>query len=79
MSVDVLLQVEALSFLTDIGKYNGKPFDPKMDVYVTSGSVIYQLLYGRGDDIRNDKDFKDLLTKEKDFVDHATSGNPAMR
>lgn len=75
--IDSLLQEEASMFVSDIGKHNGQPFDPKMDLYVTSGSVIYQLLYGRGEDIRNDTDFRELLTTEKGFIDHATSRNPA--
>ena len=75
--IDGLFEDEILTFMGDIMKYKGQPFDPNMDLYVTCGSIIYQILYGRCEDIRNDKDFKDMLTKQKAFIDSAAGGNPA--
>ena len=71
-----LLVDEAKQFLSDVMRYNGKPFDPKMDFYITFCSVIYQLVYGRGENVREDDDFIQMIVIEKDFIDFATSGNP---
>ena len=71
-----LLVDEAKQFLSDVMRYNGKPFDPKMEFYITFCSVIYQLVYGRGENVREDDDFIQMIVIEKDFIDFATSGNP---
>ena len=72
---DLLLD-EAKQFLSDMVRHNGKPFDPKMDFYITFCSVIYQIVYGRGENVREDDDFIQMIVIEKDFIDFATSGNP---
>ena len=71
-----LLVDEAKQFLSDVMRYNGKPFDPKMDFYINFCSVIYQIVYGRGENVREDDDFIQMIVIEKDFIDFATSGNP---
>ena len=48
-----------------------------MDLYVNFCSVIYQIVYGRGKNVREDTDFLEYLIKLKDLIDFATSGNPA--
>ena len=74
--LDGLLADESNCFIADVMKYNGRPFDPKMDFYVTFCSVIYQIVYGRGENVREDKDFLEVIVREKEFIDFATSGNP---
>ena len=76
-SVDTLIANESADFIADIMKHNERPFDPKMDLYVTFCSVIYQIVYGRGTNVRDDEDFLEHLVKLKGIVDFATSGNPA--
>ena len=76
-TLDKLLTDEAAKFVKDITKHNGKPFDPTMDLNVTFCSVIYQISYGKGENIREDNDFLEMLAHENDFIDFSTSGNPA--
>ena len=75
-SIDALIAEESANFIDDIIKHDEKPFDPKMDLYVTFCSVIYQIVYGRGTNVRDDEDFLEHLVKLKDIIDFATSGNP---
>ena len=75
--VDKLIAYESANFIADIVKHSEKPFDPKMDLYVNFCSVIYQIVYGRGKNVREDTDFLEYLIKLKDLIDFATSGNPA--
>lgn len=74
-AVERLLEEEAALFLKDIEGHNGKPFDPKTELYDTIGSVLYQVLYGRVEHIRDDKEFRKLLTLEKAYADHTKSSN----
>lgn len=76
-SIDNLIADESANLIADIMKHNEMPFDPKMDLYVTFCSVIYQIVYGRGTNVRDDEDFLEHLVKLKDIIDFATSGNPA--
>ena len=76
-TVEGLLEEEALMLVKNFEKHNGKPFDPQKELNDTFGSILYQILYGKRSDIRNDKDFKQLLAIEKSFADHANLSNPA--
>ena len=74
--LDDLLADETKQFLSDVMRHNGKPFDPKMDLYITFCSAIHQVVYGQGEDIRENDDFIQMIVMQKDFIDFATSGNP---
>ena len=75
--IENLIADESANFLADIMKHSENPFDPKMDLYVNFCSVIYQIVYGSGANVREDEDFLEHLVKLKDIIDFATSGNPA--
>ena len=74
--LDDLLADETKQFLIDVMQHNGKPFDPKMDLYITFCSAIHQVVYGQGEDIRENDDFIQMIVMQKDFIDFATSCNP---
>ncbi|XP_071116550.1 cytochrome P450 1A1-like [Haliotis cracherodii] len=51
-------------------------FDPKEALLFASASVIYQICYGKTDQIEYDEDFKSLITSSTDFNDFTNAGNP---
>ena len=72
-----VLQEEVSKLIKEIEKHNGKPFDPQKELQTTVGSFLFQMLYGTRSDIRNDKDFKQLLEMERSLTEHAHLCNPA--
>lgn len=72
-----LLQDESAAFVADIMKHSDKPFDPKMDLYVTACSVIFQIAYGRGNNVRQNDDFIRLISNQNTLIEFVSSGNPA--
>lgn len=57
-------------------KQNGRPFDPREETALCAGSVIYQILFGRHSNIREDKNYCRMVKSLKDFVEFANAGNP---
>lgn len=53
-----------------------RPFDPKAETALAAGSVIYQILFGRQDNIREDESYCRMVKNIQDFIDFANAGNP---
>ncbi|XP_074656731.1 cytochrome P450 1A1-like [Tubulanus polymorphus] len=71
-----LLTDEAERLVNAISRHDGQPFSPKMQIFTTAGSVLYQLCYGRGNDVNDDKVFKRIMDGSNEFIQFASAGNP---
>ncbi|XP_046561767.1 cytochrome P450 1A2-like [Haliotis rubra] len=54
----------------------GTSFCPHDDVFLAAGSIIYQICYGRQEDIRERTDFTDFILQSKEFTETVSTGNP---
>ncbi|KAK6187152.1 hypothetical protein SNE40_005240 [Patella caerulea] len=71
-----IIQEEVERLCSDFGKMKGAAFDPSEGIYVSVGSVLYQLCYGRNEEIRNDDNFLQFVKVSGDFTKFTGAGNP---
>lgn len=74
--MEEIMQEEANRIVSDFLNENGRPFNPNKVVTEATGSIIYQFCYGKGENIREDKDFLELLENHKNFKEMAKAANP---
>lgn len=55
---------------------NGAPFDPSQELFLAIGSVIYQIVFGRKDNVRQDKNYRKMIESNRDFTEFTKAGNP---
>ncbi|KAL3854063.1 hypothetical protein ACJMK2_013344 [Sinanodonta woodiana] len=75
-SVQDLVTEEAMYMVDALLEHNGLPFFPDSEISKSVGSVIYQLCYGRGQNVRNDDLFKAFLKSADEFIKFTGAGNP---
>ncbi|KAK3101814.1 hypothetical protein FSP39_006560 [Pinctada imbricata] len=56
--------------------HKGQEFDPNDATYLAMGSIIYQVVYGKGKNVREDKDFLFFIKNTETFKDFVKAGNP---
>lgn len=59
--IDDLITEEAKQLLTIFEDKKGQPFDPHDDIFLNVGSVLFQMLYGRQQNIREDNLHRELV------------------
>ncbi|XP_062607305.1 cytochrome P450 1A1-like [Saccostrea cucullata] len=74
--MEEILQDEANRMASEFLKERGKPFNPYKAIMEATGSVIYQFCYGKGENIREDKDYVRFIQNHKAFKEIAKAGNP---
>ncbi|KAK3595383.1 hypothetical protein CHS0354_008810 [Potamilus streckersoni] len=75
-SVQDLVTEEAIYMIDALLKHNCRPFFPDTEIKNSVGSVIYQLCYGRGQDVRKDDLFQTFLKSSDEFTKFTGAGNP---
>nr|KAG5688577.1 hypothetical protein BaRGS_002792 [Batillaria attramentaria] len=70
-----IVQTEALGVVKEFLAHGDRGFCPKHTLRVSASSVMYQLIYGKHLNIRNDRDFDDVLKELADFERDAAAGN----
>ncbi|XP_074644414.1 cytochrome P450 1A1-like [Tubulanus polymorphus] len=73
---DDLLTDEAERLVNAISRHDERPFSPKTLMIMTTGSVTYQLCYGRGHDLNGDEVFNRIMDGAREFFEFASAGNP---
>lgn len=59
--IDDLITEEAKQMVTIFEEMNGRPFDPHDEIFLNVGSVLFQMLYGRQENIREDPLIRELV------------------
>ena len=55
---------------------DGKPADIRDCVTLAAGSFIYQVLFGKGHDVKSDETFRQFIKSADSFIEFVGSGNP---
>ena len=55
---------------------DGKPADIRDCITLTAGSFIYQVLFGKGQDMKSDETFRQFIKSADSFLEFVGSGNP---
>ncbi|OWF50344.1 cytochrome P450 1A1-like [Mizuhopecten yessoensis] len=71
-----MVQEQAENLVNEFLEHNGEPFDPNEGISFSVGSVIYQVVYGRGKLAREDKQLSYLIRNFNDFKTFVRVGNP---
>ena len=74
--IQEIIENEASHLVDEFLGHNGAPFDPDTAIFYAAGSVIFQVVYGRGKDIRQDEDFAGFVKNTKEFINFMKAGNP---
>ena len=74
--IQEIIESEAKYLVEDFLSHEGIPFDPNNAMLFAAGSVIFQIVYGRGKNIREDKDFIWFVKYSEEFDDFVKAGNP---
>lgn len=70
-----IFREEADILVSSFLEAKGKPFNPKSEIYLATGSSIYQFCYGKGENIREDPDFLKVMNDRAIFQEFFTAGN----
>ncbi|XP_046368570.2 cytochrome P450 1A1-like [Haliotis rufescens] len=54
----------------------GRSFCPHDEVFLATGCIIFQICYGRQEDVRDSKDFTEFILQSKDITEAVSTGNP---
>ncbi|KAK3102385.1 hypothetical protein FSP39_010985 [Pinctada imbricata] len=62
--------------IDDFLSHKGQAFDPNDFTYLAMGSIIYQVVYGKGKNVREDQDYLLFIQSTETFKDFVKAGNP---
>ncbi|XP_033744370.1 cytochrome P450 1A1-like [Pecten maximus] len=71
-----MVQEQAEDLVKELLDHNGEAFDPCESILFSVGSVIYQVVYGRGRKAHEDKQLSYLIRNFSDFKNFTRVGNP---
>ncbi|KAK6186103.1 hypothetical protein SNE40_008204 [Patella caerulea] len=72
-----MIYEEAKITVSEFNNMSGKPFCPTKFIYVSVGSIIFQICFGKHTNIREeDETFKTFLKNNSELIQFAASGNP---
>lgn len=74
-NTEELVQEEAAILNNEMLSWNGKPHLIEDEVQLSVTSVLYQILYGRGRNIREDKLFRKIVDSTNEFTRFSGSSN----
>ncbi|XP_064603415.1 cytochrome P450 1A1-like [Liolophura sinensis] len=74
--VEEIILGESQRLIEHFSNQSERPFDPRNETALVAGSIIYQILFGRQDNIREDETYCKMVKNIKDFTDFANAGNP---
>ena len=74
--IQEIIESEAKYLVKDFLNQKGIPFDPNDAMFLSAGSVIFQVVYGRGKNIREEEDFVWFVKNTEAFKDFVKAGNP---
>ncbi|XP_046381805.2 cytochrome P450 1A2-like [Haliotis rufescens] len=74
--IEDMIHEEVDILVDDFMSEQGATFNPQEHIQLSIGSVIYQLCYGRQENIREDKDFADVILNSAAFTEFVSAGNP---
>ncbi|XP_060084169.1 cytochrome P450 1A1-like [Ylistrum balloti] len=71
-----MVQEQAENLVKEFLDHSGEPFDPSENISFSVGSVILQVVYGRGKSAKEDKQLSYLIRNFSDFKNFTKVGNP---
>lgn len=71
-----MVQEQAQDLVNEFLEHHGEAFDPCESISFSVGSVIYQVVYGRGRKAKEDKQLSYLIRNFGDFKNFTRAGNP---
>ncbi|XP_046550719.1 cytochrome P450 1A1-like [Haliotis rubra] len=74
--IEDMIHDEIDTIVDDFMSMQGATFNPREYVYLSAGSVIFQLCYGRQQNIRENKDFAEFILNSAAFTEFVSAGNP---
>lgn len=73
---DEITENEAEKLVDEMMSHKGKPFDPHDSLYFAAGSIIFQITFGKGKNLRGDKEFSWVLRNTMKFNNFVIAQNP---
>ena len=74
--IEDIIRSDANTVIEEFLQHKGKPFCPLISLEVAGSSMVYQLCYGRHQDIREDEGFMKVLDGSREFQRFTGAGNP---
>ncbi|XP_067681665.1 cytochrome P450 1A1-like [Haliotis asinina] len=74
--IEDMVHEEVDIIVNDFMSMQGAAFNPRNYVYLSVGSVIFQLCYGRQQNLRENKDFTEFMLNSAAFSEFVSAGNP---
>ena len=74
--IEDIIRSDANTVIQEFLQHEGKPFCPLMSLEVAGSSMVYQLCYGRNQNIREDEGFMKVLDGSREFQKFTGTGNP---
>lgn len=71
-----LILEEAAILIEEFLSWKGEPHSTEEAIRISVSSILYQILYGRGQNMREDIFFQRLVDCSNEFVEFTGSGNP---
>ncbi|ESP03944.1 hypothetical protein LOTGIDRAFT_110341 [Lottia gigantea] len=71
-----MVEEEVRRLCEEFEKHEGEPFDPSSAIFLSVGSVLYQICYGQNEEVRNDEKFCQFVEVSGDFSKFTGAGNP---
>ena len=71
-----LIQEVADEMIDEFLSWNGEANYVENNIQASVGSIMYQIVYGKGDNTRENENFKIIMKAEEEFRKFAKAGNP---